>query len=382
MSTKIIIGGDLVPTENNYLLFEQARVLELFGAELLAVLQASDVRIFNLEVPLCDIANPIEKCGPNLIAPVNTINGIKALNPTVLGLANNHILDQGEQGLKSTIDILNNHHVLYAGAGNNIKDASEPIRLTCGDKIIGVYCCAEHEFSIATESSSGANPFDPINSLEHIRSIKKTCDYLIVLYHGGKEHYQYPSPDVQIWCRKMVENGANLIICQHSHCIGCEENYHGEKIVYGQGNFIFDNSKNELWNTGLLIEVEFENQKINIQYIPIQRIDNTIRLANGKIKQEILDGFYARSNNITDGLFVKKNYEAFACDMIYRYITLLFIVKTRQFVLKIFGKFLGNKLFHKLCSKKPMLVLLNIIECEAHRELFITGLKMVIKDEI
>jgi poly-gamma-glutamate synthesis protein (capsule biosynthesis protein) len=382
MSTKIIIGGDLAPTKSNYTLFEQAHILELFGTDLLAVLKASDIRIFNLEVPLSDIVNPIEKCGPNLIAPINTINGIKDLNPIILGLANNHILDQGEQGLESTIDILNNHHILYAGAGKNIKDASDPILLTCEDRIIAIYCCAEHEFSIATESSSGANPFDPINSIEHIRSLKKNCDYLIVLYHGGKEHYQYPSPNVQIWCRKMVENGADLIVCQHSHCIGCEENYLGAKIVYGQGNFIFDNSKNELWNTGLLIEVKFDNQKINIQYIPIQRINNTVRLVTGKMKQEILDGFIFRSNKIIDDLFVKKNYEVFAYSMINHYLTLLFKIEIIQLVLKVVRKFFGNKLFHKFCFNKPMLILLNMMECEAHRELLIAGLKMIIKDRV
>lgn len=38
----------------------------------------------------------------NLIAPTCTINGIKAFNPSLVTLANNHILDQDEQGLKST----------------------------------------------------------------------------------------------------------------------------------------------------------------------------------------------------------------------------------------------------------------------------------------
>ena len=66
------------------------------------------------------------------------------------------------------------------------------------------------------------------------------CDYTIVLYHGGKEYYRYPSPNLQRVCRYMIEKGTDLVICQHSHCIGCEENYLSGKIVYGQGNFIFD----------------------------------------------------------------------------------------------------------------------------------------------
>lgn len=75
--------------------------------------------------------------------------------------------------------------------------------------------------------------------------MSNACDYTIVLYHGGKEHYRFPSPNLQKYCRKFIEKGANIVICQHSHCIGCEENYKNGKIIYGQGNFLFDDSDDE-----------------------------------------------------------------------------------------------------------------------------------------
>ena len=62
---------------------------------------------------------------------------------------------------------------------------------------IGIYACAENEFTIATDTTAGANPFDPFESLDHIQNLKRSCDYVIVLYHGGKEHYRYPSPYLQ-----------------------------------------------------------------------------------------------------------------------------------------------------------------------------------------
>ncbi|MFW6015997.1 MAG: hypothetical protein ACOCRK_06130 [bacterium] len=58
----------------------------------------------------------------------------------------------------------------------------------------GIYTCADHEFTIATCNSPEENPFDSIESVDHIKDLKKRCDYLIVLYHEGKEHYRYPSP--------------------------------------------------------------------------------------------------------------------------------------------------------------------------------------------
>ena len=88
---------------------------------------------------------------------------------------------------------------------------------------VGIYVCAEHEFSIATEKLPGANPFDPLWSLDHIQKLKQQCDYVVVLYHGGKEEYRYPSPELQKVCRRISEKGADLVLCQHSNCVGCQE---------------------------------------------------------------------------------------------------------------------------------------------------------------
>ena len=43
MTTSIIIGGDLVSTKSNYSLFENTCIEKLFGSELLAVLNNSDI---------------------------------------------------------------------------------------------------------------------------------------------------------------------------------------------------------------------------------------------------------------------------------------------------------------------------------------------------
>lgn len=197
---KCIIGADLVPTESNISLFARADVETLIGDDIKKLLNSADFTMFNLEVPLTDLSTPIKKCGPNLIAPTKTIAGLKAINPHFFTLANNHILDQGEQGLKSTIALLDKYGIAYAGAGKDLASAAKPYIFELDGKKIGVYCCAEHEFTIATETTPGANPFDPLNSLDHVIELKGKCDYVIVLYHGGKEHYRYPSPYLQKVC--------------------------------------------------------------------------------------------------------------------------------------------------------------------------------------
>lgn len=369
---QIIIGGDLVPTKSNVKLFSESNLKSLLGNELLDIWDAADVRIFNLEVPLADEETPIFKNGPNLIAPTKSIKGIKALNPTVLTLANNHILDQGEKGLKRTMDLLKENEIPFVGAGNKLTEASKPYLFERDGIRVGVYACAENEFSIARDDTAGANPFNPLESLDHIDKLKKECDYLIVLYHGGKEHYRYPSPNLQRVCRKIVEKGADFIVCQHSHCIGSYEEYNGSTIVYGQGNFIFDYSENVLWNTSILIQIDIEKD-VKINYVPIEKDKNGIKVAIGNEKKEILNEFNERSNNIKNEQFVNMKFKELAKDNQRQY---LYTFSNFGRIFRNLDRILFRSVFFKYSyNKNKRIAMQNYLECESHRDLLLEIVK-------
>lgn len=371
----ILIGADIVPTPSNQHIFEASKIDQIVDNDLINILQNADYRIFNLEVPLTDIVSPIEKAGPNLIASKKSVVGLKQLGIDFLTLANNHILDQGEQGLWSTIAQLDSVGIAYAGIGKTLEDAAKPYIVALGCKKVGIYCCAEHEFSIANDKQAGANLFDPLESLDHIAALNTECDYVICLYHGGKEHYRYPSPNLQKTCRKIVEKGADLVICQHTHCVGCEEKWQGGTIVYGQGNFLFDNSESEFWQTSVLVCVELDNKKIT--YVPIQKAGNGVKIAIGSVAEKILSEMKRRSEDIQKNGFVEEQYKDFALQMRGAYLSIGDPI-ANTFVFRAMNKLCGNKLLllygnRKLKRNQPYLI--NLVECEAHRELYIAGIK-------
>mgnify|MGYP000179529431 CR=1 FL=1 len=375
---RVIIGADVVPTESNIHLFAEGNVKELLGEELFDLWNSCDVRIFNLEVPITDKKSPINKCGPNLIAPASTVKGIKALNPTLVTLANNHILDQGVEGFRDTVELLKKYGIDFIGAGYDVFQACRPFIIQKDDIKVGIYACAEHEFSIATDKSPGANPFDPLESLDHIMALRSECNYVIVLYHGGKEHYRYPSPYLQKVCRKIVEKGADLVICQHSHCIGCYEIYNGSIIVYGQGNFIFDKNDNEYWKTSLMIKVAIDEKPV-IEYVPVKKVRNVIRLAIGKEADEILQAFIKRSEEILQKDFISQQYRKFAYENYFNYIRSL--AGFGKWLSRLDRKLLNNRLVRHKYNKKQLLAVQNYVECESHRELFLQGLSSKIQED-
>lgn len=371
---RILIGADLVPTQKNMELFSSGNVQALLGEGLTETLQSADFRIFNLEVPFADAQSPIPKCGPNLIAPTSCVQGFQAMKVDLLTLANNHILDQGQQGLESTVRALDQAGIAYVGTGNNPEEASKPYIIVLEGKKIGVYACVEHEFSVVTDHSAGANPIDPLESPDHVAALKAECDYVIVLYHGGKECYRYPSPNLQKVCRKLVEKGADLVLCQHSHCVGCQEQYQGGTIVYGQGNFLFDIHDNEYYQTGLLVQI---GENFKIDYIPLVKQGETVRLAEGQTADDILEGFRKRSEEIKDGAIIRAKYQAFAlqCEELY---LLSFAGVKDQLVFRILNKLSGYRFakwyIRHHFSKTNRLALLNYMDCEAHRELAMEAL--------
>lgn len=372
---KLLIGADIVPTKSNIAAFIHASTNDLVDEKLLDVLQNADYRIFNLEVPLTDTQKPIEKCGPNLIAPIASVNGIKALGADFLTLANNHIMDQDVIGLHNTIRVLNQKSIAYAGVGDTPEQAETPYIFEKDGVRIGIYCCAEHEFSIVSRKKPGTNPFDPLWSLDHIQNLKKKCDYVIVLYHGGKEEYRYPSPELQRVCRRIADKGADLVICQHTHCIGCKEKWNHSEIIYGQGNFLFDEDDNEYWATSLLVSVNFQKNCSEIQYIPLCKKGAKVELANEEQKSVILTEFDKRSKEIMKDGFIEEKYDHFADEMLMSYFDRSLGSIPRSFVFRVLNKLLAGKLKEKCYEKSDLLGLINSMECEPHRELFIRGLQ-------
>ncbi len=364
---KIIIGADIVPTESNVEFFISGEIRKIVDEKVLHILNDADFRIFNLELPIADSGKPIEKQGPNLIAPISSAHGIKKLGVDLVTLANNHIMDYGEAGLKSTIQVLTENKIGYVGAGENLTEAQKPYIIEKDGLKIGVYACAEHEFSIARDNIPGANPFDLLSSFDHIEKLKQKCDYLIVLYHGGKECYRYPSPLLQKVTRKMCDKGADLVVCQHSHCIGCRENYNGSEIIYGQGNFIFDRVSNEYWNSSLLLMVDFQ-ESMSVEYIPLEKTNGYISVTDSN---SVLDGFMSRSEEIKREGVIEKKYADFAKMMFPGYVK---TICGESFFRKVLNKLTGYR-FRKKISKRQRLAMINYIECEAHRELLLKALE-------
>ena len=370
----VLIGADIAPVGGAVPLFESGGIGELAGAALAEELNKADFRVFNLESPLTDTLLPIEKHGPHLAAPVRCASGLAALKADLVTLANNHIMDQGAGGLGDTVRALDKAGIAWFGAGEDLSGAERPFTVEIGGVIYGFLACAEREFSIAGEASPGAAPFDPLETPDRVAELKARCDRLVVLYHGGREYYPYPSPGLRRICRKLAEKGADLVVCQHSHCIGCMEVWQGSTLVYGQGNFLFDGSDENCWQESLLIRIGDDGP---ITFLPLKKAGSGVRLAEGAEGERILADFRRRSEEILKPGFIEEKYAALASEALNDYLRTAH--GRRPFLIKALNRLTGGFVMKALLRSRYRAAdragIMDCLSCEAHRELFLKGLE-------
>ena len=302
---KILFGADLVPTENTEKYFIEGDARTLFG-DVIPVIEQYDRFVINLECALTESDGAIKKMGPNLKASPKCVNGLLKSGVTDVLLSNNHTFDFGETGLRDTIKALDEAGIPYTGVGENDTDSRKIYYLEKDGVRVAIVNVCEHEYSYALPDRMGANPFDPFITMQDIRLAKKNADFVVVIYHGGKEFSRYPSPRLVNLAHEMVYCGASVILMQHSHCIGSFEEFEGASILYGQGNlnFVWENMS-EGWEDAMLVGVDFSSAAPKVTFYPIVMNKHGVEIAQCERNKEILFGFSQRITEMKNGDWLK-----------------------------------------------------------------------------
>lgn len=374
---KIAIVGDFSPVGGASAAFAGGDGDWFFGS-IGSEWSNADYRILNLECPLVEANTPIVKAGPCLSCYSETAGAFSDVS--LVGLANNHILDHGEIGLNHTLSLLDQAGVPHLGAGANLSEAGQPHIAKIGDVSVGFLAWSHHEFCIATESSAGAFPIDLTLGLKLVEELRESCDFVILFYHGGVEHFPYPTPEQRKTCQFLAERGVDLIVCQHSHIIGACEVVGDSTILYGQGNYCFDlKGKESLthWNQGLLLDVDLEAGKpLQVEFVPIVQDTNNgmgPRLADPETAAAILEKQKCLSKALSDPSDFEKLWNVYTEKQANHFLYgLLPVGRYIRKALKVFG------LMPIIWGQKGVLRVLNRIECEAHSDVIVAGLKSIL----
>lgn len=369
---RVIIAGDFAPQARLAKQVESKRFSEIFPNEIRDIIEFADFSFVNFESPIVEETyKPIQKCGPNLSCTCEAAEAVKYAGFTGVTMANNHILDFWEEGLRKSVEYCKAQGLDVVGVGDNLSDAEGILYLEKDGKNLAVINCCEHEFSIATETEAGANPLNPVRQYYSIQEAKKKADYVLVIVHGGHELYQLPSVRMQETYRFLIDAGADAVVNHHQHCYSGYETYKGKPIFYGLGNFCFDIEPikdNTIWNYGYMVEIVF-SETVTFKLHPYNQYGK-----NAKV--ELVDlSFFERKifelNSIIANCekLKKENEEYYEKNIEYE-----------EFMLEPYSGRVMTKLFDmgllpSLIKDKKKTFILNHIMCESHRDKLVFALK-------
>lgn len=217
----------------------------------------ADVRICNFEAPVhVEGVKPMKKSGPSLDQSLQSPSMLKKLGFNVVLMANNHIMDYGEAGLKATQNCFRD--IITVGAGE-AGEAFAVQNIEIAGKKIGLLSLVHREFGVVEntdDKQTGAAWICSPDVPGIIFRAKKEYDFLLVFPHAGIEHVAAPLPEWRKYYKRLVDWGADAVVASHPHCPQGFETYRGKPIYYSLGDFYFDElTYDDLWYKSIVVEL-------------------------------------------------------------------------------------------------------------------------------
>lgn len=245
----LCFAGDINFDENwattQYLNQCKNGIQDCIAPELMDVMKSADIMWINNEFTYSDGGQPLPGKAYTFRANPSRVELLKELGVDIVGLANNHVYDYGKDALLDTFTTLEDAKIPYVGAGRNLEEASKPYYMEVEGKTIAFVAASRAEKNRMTPQATDTEPgilrcYDTELFEEEIKEADANADIVVALPHWGTE-YSTTLEQVQVdTAHKYIEDGADVIIGAHTHCLQGFEYYKDVPIVYSLGNYWFN----------------------------------------------------------------------------------------------------------------------------------------------
>jgi poly-gamma-glutamate capsule biosynthesis protein CapA/YwtB (metallophosphatase superfamily) len=243
-------------------------------------LRSADLTLGNLECALTDSPPPavatLEHSFPapvRLYASTQAASWLKDAGFDLLGLANNHSLDAGPDGLHQTADILQEAGLAVVGVGATPEQALGVYTFTHNGvklAILSVNAIPIPADNALSQGQSASDGWDVARwereaVLRAVTDASHQADAVIVSIHWGYEYQFQPDPAQTRYAEWLFEAGADVVLGHHPHVVQAPAilvRPDGRTVLaaYSLGNFVFDQGWAEGTDQGLALRMLFDRQ--------------------------------------------------------------------------------------------------------------------------
>jgi len=198
----------------------------LWAPELRDLAASLDLVVCNLECCISERGEPTELIDRKPFffrGPPAAVDALKAMSVAVVGLANNHALDFGEQALQDTLEQLHRGGIATAGAGRGLQAARSPAVVTTAGVRVAVVPVADHPAEYAVAPGRWGVAYAPMGQEESdwlpklVEGTRASCDLVIAFPHWGPNMATRPSPRQERVAASLHAAGADLVAGHSAH---------------------------------------------------------------------------------------------------------------------------------------------------------------------
>lgn len=232
--------------------------------EVKTFLSESDFTVGNLETVVAG-KNKGYSGYPYFNAPDDFIYALKDAGFDLLITANNHALDQGWDGVKRTIEIINDNQLYQTGTFVSKEDRDSVRIFEINSIKIAFLAYSENTngLPIPKGKDFAINLIDEeLIKNDIVKAREKNVDVVLVHLHFGREYLREPDDYQKQIVNKIIEYGADIIIGGHPHVIQPVNFFKTNNaeldsgfVAYSLGNFV----SNQRWrysDAGLILNIQ------------------------------------------------------------------------------------------------------------------------------
>ncbi|AXB44080.1 CapA family protein [Amycolatopsis albispora] len=210
------------------------------------VVSGADLGLCHLEVPLADPGGPYSGY-PSFNAPPEIAGALKETGYDACSTASNHTLDQGEDGVKRTLDGLDAAGLKHTGSARTSKEAGTPLVLDAAGTKVGhvSFTFGFNGIELPDGKPWMSNQLDAADVLAAARKTREAgAEVVIASLHWGTEYRAEPTKEQTALAEKLLKDESiDLIIGHHAHVVQPIEKIGSKWVAYGLGNHIAKHSE-------------------------------------------------------------------------------------------------------------------------------------------
>lgn len=230
------------------------------------IFKGADLVVANLETTLAEM--PPYTGYPRFRSPASVADALKKAGVDAVVMANNHTLDYGADGVRQTLQILEDRGIMHTGTFADSTDyiANNPLFIERRGVRVAILNYTYGTNGIPARDGIIVNHIDTTLIKHDITKAAMEADCTIAYLHWGNEYARHENDAQRRIAEFFHRNGARTVIGAHPHVVQPYDQTDSTVTIYSLGNFV-SNQRKRYCDGGLIATLDISFVGDSVAYV-------------------------------------------------------------------------------------------------------------------